>query len=130
MKRRILIFSAACMLAAAVMVSGCSEKKDSVENSSQTEESSEPSGTSGSAPLINTPEEGQENPEQMGEGAAPTDIPEESRSSEAELGEPLIFSEDGRELYSVTLEQAEFTDRRAVAETEAPEKVLLLKHAI
>lgn len=129
MKRRILIFSAACMLAAAVMVSGCSEKKDSVENSSQTEESSEPSGTSGSAPLINTPEEGQENPEQMGEGAAPTDIPEESRSSEAELGEPLIFSEDGRELYSVTLEQAEFTDRRAVAETEAPEKVLLFTYS-
>ena len=42
----------------------------------------------------------------------------------------MIFSEDGRELYSVTLEQAEFTDRRAVAETEtAPEKVLLLTYS-
>ena len=51
MKRRILIFSAACMLAAAVMVSGCSEKKDSVENSSQTEESSEPSGLPAPRPL-------------------------------------------------------------------------------
>ena len=59
----------------------------------------------------------------MGEGAAPTDIPEESRSSEAELGEPLIFfGRTAGNCISVTLEQAEFTDRRAVAETEAPEK--------
>lgn len=128
MNRKVLIFGTVCVWAASLMFSGCSQKEAPAENSPAAEEVSETPAAETSAPLVNVPGDGQEDTDQMGEGTVPEDIPEESDLKKAGLGDTLKFTRDGQELYSVVLEKAELTNRRAVAETEAPEKVLLITY--
>lgn len=80
-------------------------------------------------PLVNRPMNAGQDTEQMGEGVSASDLPEGVNFITADIGETLVFTQEGQELYSVTVEKTEFTERRAVAETKAPEKVLLVTYS-
>ncbi len=141
MKRYLLIFTMLLAGGAAALTAGCSGGNNGKEQpETAVSASSEPdSGEEGAAsssdpvsasgPLVNEPEEEYPDVEQMGEGVASGSLPEETDTIAAEFSQPFTFTRDGQELYTVTVEQAGLTDRRAVAETTAPEAVLLLNYS-
>lgn len=62
------------------------------------------------------------------EGFIPEDLPE-GTIHEAETETELHFTEKDADAYSVTIEKAEFTDRRSVVPTETADQVLLITYS-
>lgn len=69
-------------------------------------------------------------PEESGEaeGYIPEDIPK-GTLTKAELGKEFHFTEQGAEAYAVTIEKAEYTDRRSVIPGDETKKVLLITYS-
>ena len=121
-KRWIHPLIAAFCLSALVM-SGCSDGNTETESSGSS--SSASSAASSGTPTPTEEPTPTVDPSAMGEGAAPTDMPDTDGAIQAAVGEACTFSQDGQELYTVTITDISFTDRRAVIDTEEPEQVLV-----
>lgn len=61
------------------------------------------------------------------EGYIPEDLPEGALIA-GETGEELVFTENSASAYCVTIEKAEFTDRRSVVPGDEADKVLLITY--
>jgi hypothetical protein len=128
--------AAVCLTALAA--GGCSGRSDASESvsaaSSSVSSASSESSTSVSSESTPAPSEEASptptmDPSTMGEGAAPTDMPETDEATAAGLGDACVFTRDGQELYTVTITDISFTDRRAVVDTEEPEQVLVATYS-
>ena len=126
MKKRFIYPVIAALCLTALAAGGCS-KEETVTGSSSA--SSASAGKNPSSTPAATPEASPtEDPSTMGEGAAPTDMPELESAIARSLNETCEFTKDGQSLYTVTITGVSFTDRRAVVDTEEPEKILLVTY--
>ena len=126
MKKRFIYPVIAALCLTALAAGGCS-KEETVTGSSSA--SSASAGKNPSSTPAATPEASPtEDPSTMGEGAAPTDMPELESAIARSLNETCEFTKDGQSLYTVTITGVSFTDRRAVVDTEEPDKILLVTY--
>lgn len=123
MKKRWIHPLIAAFCLSALVMSGCSD--GNTETESSVSSSSVSSASSSGTPTPTEEPTPTVDPSAMGEGAAPTDMPDTDGAIQAAVGEACTFSQDGQELYTVTITDISFTDRRAVVDTEEPEQVLV-----
>ena len=128
MKKRWVYPFLAALCLTALAAGGCSDGDNEAENSASVSISSASSGSTSVSEDETTPTPTVD-PSTIGEGAVPSEMPDTEAATSVNLGDTCIFSQDSQELYSVTVTDISFTDRRAVVDTEEPEQVLVATYS-
>ena len=126
MKKHFIYPLLAALCLTSLTAGGCSSKTENA--SSAVSASSKEASVSSAAPSETPAATPTADPATLGEGIAPSEIPDPENTISRQLKEACVFSKDGQQLYTVTISDISFTERRAVVDTEAPEKVLLITY--